>query len=50
MLKNEIYIGIERMIDPDDRTLIHTYKGVPKLDDKVKYNSVLTKDENGQKY
>ena len=34
MLKNEIYIGIDRMIDPDDRDLIHTYKGVPKLVDK----------------
>ncbi len=40
MLKNRIYIGIDTMIDVDDRTLIHEYKGVPKLVDMKTFKKV----------
>ena len=40
MMKNDIYIGIDSMKDPDEPEKILTYKGVPKIIDKVLWNKV----------
>ena len=40
MLKNDIYIGIDSMKDPDEPEKILTYKGVPKIVDKKVFNKV----------
>jgi site-specific DNA recombinase len=40
MLKNEIYIGIDRMKDPDEPEKILEYKGVPKTVSKTLFNKV----------
>lgn len=40
MLKNDLYIGIDSMKDPDEPEKILTYKGVPKIVDKKVFNQV----------
>tara|TARA_R110001583_G_scaffold195176_2_gene370179 strand:+ start:4138 stop:5868 length:1731 start_codon:yes stop_codon:yes gene_type:complete len=40
MLKNEIYCGVDRMCDPLDKSVIHTYKGVPQIIDRKLFNQV----------
>ena len=40
MIKNDLYIGIDSMKDPDEPEKILTYKAVPKIVDKKLFNKV----------
>ena len=49
MLKNEIYIGIDRMKDPDEPEKILVYKGIPKIVEQKIFNLVQKKLEENQR-
>ena len=49
MLKNEIYIGIDRMKDTDEPEKILVYKGIPKIVEQKIFNLVQKKLEENQR-
>jgi len=49
MLKNEIYIGIDKMVDPENREIIHEYKKVPKIIEKELWDKVQSQIEKNKR-